>query len=472
MQELWAHQKSAVERAKNRSSYAFLFEPGLGKTRTTIEVLRHRYNSAGRILKTLIVAPVITLENWKREFLEFSKIPADKIVVLSGSGAERKHRMAVELFGEDEQKIVITNYECLTAIKGAKDMLVKWGAEIVVADEMHYLKTHNAGRSKAMREVSAKAAVRLGLTGTAILNSPMDIFGQWLFLDRGRTFGENFFVFRNRYFEDKNARMPKHLHFPKWEARASTIDVIRSKLQESASTAIKSECLDLPPLIKQRIEVPLSKEQAAHYKSLKNDFLTWVSQSGTEVVATTALVRLLRLMQVVTGYLQTEGGISVGIQDNPREKALEELLESLLPNKVIIWAVFKQNYEVVRRVCARLKIRMVECHGGVSNQQKFEAVEQFEHDSEVKVFLGHPRSLGIGINLIAAKYMIYYSRDFNLGNDIQSEARNYRAGSEIHDSITRYDLVAPGTVDELCLEALAAKAEIGDKLVKGWVELL
>jgi SWI/SNF-related matrix-associated actin-dependent regulator 1 of chromatin subfamily A len=114
---------------------------------------------------------------------------------------------------------------------------------------------------------------------------------------------------------------------------------------------------------------------------------------------------------------------------------------------------------------------MVECHGETPNARKFEAVERFNHDPDVKVFLGHPQSLGIGINLTAASYMIYYSRNFSLENDIQSEARNYRAGSEIHESITRYDIVAPNTIDELCLSQLGAKNEVSLALVRNWVAI-
>jgi SWI/SNF-related matrix-associated actin-dependent regulator 1 of chromatin subfamily A len=470
---LWKHQSQAINRAKELDQFALLFDPGLGKSRTTLELLRHRYNSEKRIMRTLIVAPVITLRNWQNEIKQYTKIPQDKVVVLEGTGKNREKLIGAYLMGQDPNKIAIVNYEGLAMMKNVRGLLKTWAPEIVIADEMHRMKNATAVRSKAVREVSHASKYRYGLTGTAILNSPMDIFGQWLWLDKGRTFGDSFFAFRGRFFEDKNARMPKHVHFPNWVPRASCVDQIKTLIQPMAASAIKSECLDLPPLIKKRVPVKLDKEQVRTYREMKEDFITWLGsdEARSPIVAQTALTKMLRLMQITSGYVKTEEGLEIPFAKNPKAEALSELLETILPHKVIIWAVFKQNYEIIRQVVAKHGVQMVECHGETPNVKKFDVVDRFTHDPNIKVFLGHPQSLGIGINLIAAPYSIYYSRNFSLENDIQSEARNHRAGSEIHESVTRYDLVVEGTVDELCLTQLEQKNEVSLSLVKNWVAI-
>jgi SNF2 family DNA or RNA helicase len=110
----------------------------------------------------------------------------------------------------------------------------------------------------------------------------------------------------------------------------------------------------------------------------------------------------------------------------------------------------------------------VEAHGDVSDKEKMESVSKFNNNSDYRVFIGHPISLGVGINLVAASYCIYYSRNFSLEADIQSEARNYRGGSEIHDKITRIDIIAKDTLDELILQALENKMKISEELLKDW----
>jgi SNF2 family DNA or RNA helicase len=347
-----------------------------------------------------------------------------------------------------------------------------WKPEIIVADEMHYIKNPGAKRTKMMIKLSSYAKFRYGLTGTPILNNPIDIFSQWLFLDHGATFGDNYFVFRAKYFQDKNAKMPKNIHFPKWEIRPSAIEEISKKLEQSSMSVKKEDALDLPPLIKQTIPVELTPKQRKHYDELKDEFITYIRETGEAAVATNGLVKALRLMQICSGFLKDEEENIVDFKDNPKAKALEELLESIQPHKTIVWCVFKKDYEVVRRVCMKLKIKFVECSGDTPNIQKFDNVDAFNKDESVKVFIGHPRSLGIGINLIAGKFMIFYSRSFSLGDDIQAEARNYRGGSEIHDKITRYDIVAQNTIDALCVEALHDKKEISEAVIKSWVDIL
>jgi non-specific serine/threonine protein kinase len=72
---------------------------------------------------------------------------------------------------------------------------------------------------------------------------------------------------------------------------------------------------------------------------------------------------------------------------------------------------------------------------------------------------------GTGVNLTSASYSIVYGRDFNLANELQSEARNHRAGSEIHSSITKINLVMEGTIDESIMQALENKQSISDVIL-------
>ncbi len=87
-------------------------------------------------------------------------------------------------------------------------------------------------------------------------------------------------------------------------------------------------------------------------------------------------------------------------------------------------------------------------------------------DKNVRVIVANQQAGGVGVNLTAASYAIYYSRSFSLEADIQSEARNHRGGSEIHKSITRIDLVCPDTIDGICLEALYRKENLASNILK------
>jgi SNF2 family DNA or RNA helicase len=297
----------------------------------------------------------------------------------------------------------------------------------------------------------------------------MDIFAQYRILDGGTTFGKNYFIFRATYFVDRNAGMPASKHFPDWRLREGALEQIHKLIQPSSMVVKKADCLDLPPLVKQTYYTALAKDQRRLYEDMKRDLIAYV---GTDAcVATLAITKALRLQQIVSGYISLtsdDGGDprNVSIKDNPRAETLKELLSEITPGaKCLVWAVFRENYATIRKVCESLGVRYVEVHGEVTAANRQKAVDAFNNEEDVRVFIGHPGSAGIGINLVSASYSIFYSRNFSLENDLQAEARNYRGGSEVHEKVTRIDLVAKDTIDELISEALAKKQTISDKVL-------
>jgi len=486
--ELWKHQAEGVEKAlaayeAYKKGYAFFFDPGTGKTLSTIKVLREIFNKERRIAPTLIFAPIITLQNWRDEWEKFSKVDRRKILILEGPVAKRIEMLEKAIAKHNGQLIVITNYDGVA--KPNKDgksknqvafyeALRKWAPEFVVLDESHRIRTHNAKRTWCVTKICEGARFRLLLTGTPLLNkNAMDIYAQFRAMDGGDTFGRNFFAFRGNWFVDKNHGMPKDKYFPNWEIRDGVYKKMNDLIYRHAMSAKKQDCLDLPPLVKLRINVALSPEQTKLYLEMKRDFITWLEDRKTgenkAIVANLALTKALRLQQIVTGIAKFEEEDEPRLlKRTPREAALEEILSDVAPaHKVLVWCVFKKNYDQVRRICEKLKLDYREAHGSVSNKAKYAAVDDFNNDPNVRVFIGHPAALGIGINLIAASYSVYYSRNFSLENDLQSEARNYRGGSDIHAKITRIDLVAPATIDETILETLEGNLNINEEIL-GW----
>ncbi len=461
----WPHQQEAEERAKDRDGFALFMDMGVGKTATAINILRQKFFAAKKIKSTMVVTVPITVPNWRREFGMHSQISPEKIITLTGPGKTRLVQLEKAL-EKSSDIIVITNYEALL-MKDLFKALLRWKPSCLVVDESQRVKDFRAKRTKAVLQISDTADLcRLLLSGTPILNSPMDIFPQFLVLDRGASFGRSFVAFRNNYFYDKNqsmAGLPKY--FPDWRPRPSTLSEFNKIILANAICVKKSECLTLPPLVRKQISVELSPTQKRLYKELKTDLITFLNDKAC--TAPIALTKALRLQQIVSGYIALEGSENVAIKDNPRAEALAELLSTIAPHhKVLVWCVFAENYATVRAVCTKLDLAYTEITGQISAAQKQKNVATFEADESCRVLIGHPGAGGVGVNLTAASYSIYYSRGFSLEYDLQSEARNFRGGSERHTSITRIDLVAEGTIDALTLKALAGKQEMGDKLLR------
>jgi SNF2 family DNA or RNA helicase len=466
----WGHQLEAINRATSQRDFAFLMDMGTGKTATTINVLRHKYAEHKRVLRTLILCPVVVVENWRREFKTHSKI-AHQVFPLVGSEKQR-----IKLFEEKSKlavaPIFVTNYEALQ-MKGLLQRLLAWRPEVMVYDESQRIKNPQAIRTKMAIMLSDLAEHRYILSGTPVLNSPMDIWSQFRALDKGETFRDatnrplNFYAFRNRYFVDKNAAMPAQKHFPKFElAHESVLAELNSLIYKKAIRVMKQECMTLPDLVRQTIQVVLAPEQKRLYDEMKTHFLAYLA-SGQAVTAQIAITKALRLQQIVSGYCKTEDGTEITLTHNPRLEALEELLRDKPPGeKIIIWATFHQNYRQIAEVLERLKIPYTELHGGVSGKDRQANIDRFQLDPACEAIIANQASGGVGVNLTAASISCFYSRNFSLEQDLQAEARNYRGGSEIHQKVTRYDLVAEGTIDELCLEALANKFNMAEEILK------
>jgi SNF2 family DNA or RNA helicase len=120
---------------------------------------------------------------------------------------------------------------------------------------------------------------------------------------------------------------------------------------------------------------------------------------------------------------------------------------------------------MISRLCETLGIGYVTLTGDDSAKQKNDNMEAFRTDNDVRVIIANQSAGGTGVNLVEASYSIYYSRGFGLEAELQSEARNHRAGSEIHEKITRIDLIARETIDELVSEALSTKQNVAEYIL-------
>lgn len=189
------------------------------------------------------------------------------------------------------------------------------------------------------------------------------------------------------------------------------------------------------------------------------------------------------MMQILTGYIPVQNPgeddeqILMEIKDNARITKYKEWLEEMLDmgQSVLVWAVFHHNYKALREatqeVFDKLKLKkasIAECHGGISSKMQAANLEKFRDDPNCLVFLGHPKSGGIGVNeLMKAGVDMTYSRDFALESYVQSRGRNHRDGTDKfgHKKIVHYNMVTPNTIDEAALKKLVNKEDLSDRLL-------
>lgn len=461
--KLWAHQLAAVVQARPCRDFALFLEQGTGKTPTQTTILRELWTKSGRAMKTLILCPQIVIRNWDSEINKWS--PMGKYVQpLVGSKRER-----IAILENSDRSIFITNFESLD-MEGlfwetfglTRRRLIPRGFEVLIVDEAHRLKNSTAKRTKIAIQLADTCTNRYILTGTPCPNSPMDLWALFRILDGGQTFEKNFYQFRAKYFQDRNLAKPSHVTWPDWQLIPGMERVFNTLMYKKAVRVLKDDCLDLPPLVTTIIEIGMSGEQAAHYKSMKDDYITF--RNSVACTTDLAITKAMRLQQIASGFLKMDTGDVVEFKDTPRVKALADLLEDLGEEKVIIWAVWKENYRVLAQVLDALKLSYAFLTGEQNAREKEFAVDRFTK-GDTQILIANPAAGGTGVNLIEAPVAIWFSRNFSLTDRLQAQARNYRGGSEMHTKVTQYDLVCADTIDTHVLGALNNKQNVAERIL-------
>lgn len=451
-------QARTLDRFAYEEEAGLFHEMGTGKTTEAIALLRAKFNMAKSVTPTLIISPVATLYNWLNEFKINSPPQVVKsVAVLEGSQVDR-----IDKLTDETKKIFVTNPEFLD-MDVAHKLLMRRGIENLIVDECDVFKNHKGTRLQPLVSIADKTKFRVIMSGTPILNSYMDLWAQFRILDLGKTFGQSFYVYRNQYFKDENLRWKGQPgYFPKWVPKSDEIGKEISALIEKKCSRLKKEdCLDLPPLVQMTEHVDMAPDQRKAYESMEAELIAEVSQGVCS--ATNALTRVLRMQQILSGFIQTDNGIQ-HFKKVPRLDRLEELLGQLTPNhKVVVWAIHSANYERIREIAKKLKLNLAEVTGESSD--RYGQMARFQEDPACRMMLSNPAAGGVGVNFTASSYSLYYSYGYSLRHWLQSLARNHRGGSEIHEKITALALTTRGSIDEGILAALTRKEEFAEDVL-------
>ena len=466
----YGHQKEVFDDSWAADYYALFMEMGTGKSKVAIDTMGALFENK-QINTALVIAPKGVYDNWfqkeipihlpdqiKRRMVRWQPNFTKKFT-------EEIKRLAVREEGdEDVLHILVMNVEALSTKKGAASALRYLEINpdnMVIVDESTTIKNRTAQRTKNVIDLGRAAKYRRILTGSPITKSPMDLFSQCAFLS-GKALGfSNYYAFQSRYAVLQRRTMG-HRSFQKLVGYRR-LDELSEKLEKFSARILKRDCLDLPDKIYMTRTVELSDEQVSVYNQMRELALAQV-QSGELATTASILTQLMRLQQIVCGHLRTDDG-EIRELKNSRLSALMEILEEV-QGKAIIWATWTHD---IQAIAAALRDRFGEesvatYYGETPQEDRQEIVNRFQQeDSDLRFFVGQPKTGGYGITLTAADTMVYYSNSYDLEIRLQSEDRAHRIGQT--KSVTYIDLVSPNTMDEKILDALRSKINIASTVL-------
>lgn len=451
----YAHQTEILERLNNSRNVALWWEPGTGKTRPVVEHLEKLYRQNPAFL-TVIFCPKSVKPSWQNQFKTFTPELADYVEVLEGT-AENK----VKQLNKKHKYIYIANYEIVRS-KTVWQLIKELSPAVVVCDEVHRLKSPTSLQSKEIRTLQPK--VRIALTGTPVLNQPLDLWAQIAFVNP-KLVDPNFYIFRRKYFYDAMdaaRRKNPNIKFSDWQPQDGTIPKLKQLMLSCGTIVNKESAIDLPPLTKTVIPIQPSPKLQKLYKKVESQPFA-LTETGV-IDTQQATTKIIRLLQLASGFVKLDSG-KIELVDTTKLDTLADLLEDIVPaEKVVIWTPFVFTYDLIGKVCERLKLEHRFITGGQSDSERAQGILDFQSDDNVRVMIGNPAAGGVGIDgLQVASAMIYFAKTWNLEHEIQSQARLERGGQL--NKMTRYDLLTAGTVDYKVHEVLESKGGLSDLIM-------
>lgn len=452
--EYLPYQKAGIAYALNTPNVLIADEMGLGKTIQALGII----NADPSIKSALIIVPASLRINWYRE--------ARKWLVRDFS---------IEIADGDDfpnTDIVIINYERLGKHRNAIRAR-EW--DLLVCDEAHYIKNPKAQRTKeimgswdkkkqdwAITPLEARRKVML--TGTPILNRPIELWNLLRLLDKDRW--TNFMYFGKRYC---NA----HHNGWGWDftgANEETLPELQRILRETIMVRrLKKDVLaELPPKRRQIIEIPadgmkrIIDKQAKAWAPYEEQFNMLQAKAdsakaaGDQKAYRQAVEELTTAMEVAFEELSALRH-EMGIAKVPA--VIEHIKETLENTDKIV--VFAHHHDVVNAIAEAFGDIAVKLTGVENSDERQAAVDRFQNDPNCRLFIGTIGAAGVGLTLTAASTMIFAELDWVPGRVTQAEDRIHRIGQL--NSVLIQHLVVDGSLDAKMAWVLVEKQEIIDK---------
>jgi SNF2 family DNA or RNA helicase len=459
----WLHQRRGYWFAREQEAPALVMGMGTGKSLVTVKLLE-----AWDVQLAVVLCPSKVRKVWPREFAKwgdrdwivdngrFRKRDGRWKKDSSVSLKQRVARMQENIEkgrAEGRPVAIVVNYEA--AWQGAmREFLLSLQIDALTYDEIHKVKAPGGKWSRFVAELRKRAKRRIGATGTLIPHSEPDVYGEYRALDPGY-FGTNFGQFQRRFFEMGGYEDHEVLGFLSDAAQQE----FNETWQRNAYIC-DEDVLDLPGAIDTPpVTIELGTEARKAYAELDDDFITWVTGGGSDdepVTAANALVKILRLQQVTSGYLPIgEEGELVSLGDEKKRLLREELEDIPTGEPVVVYARFVEDLQRIQEVSEELGRRYAE----ISGRRDDGLVEDPDDPSQDATMNPNCDLLGCqlraaaeGIDLTRSAIGIFYSLELDLGLYLQIRKRQDRPGQT---RLVRFGfLQGEGTVDEIIRLAL------------------
>jgi SWI/SNF-related matrix-associated actin-dependent regulator 1 of chromatin subfamily A len=469
-------QKAGVAYAVKNPRTIIGDEMGLGKTIQAIATVHYK-----GAYPALVICPNSLKLNWKREWEKW--VDCEARVLDSKDSWDEAIRPSAKMLTHGI--ILIVNYN--TAVKFEKELkAIKWQA--VISDESHYLKNPKAQRTTAVQHIvkESNSPIVLFLTGTAVVNRPIELTSQLDILGVLKSEFESFWKFAFRYCNARKGPFG-------WDLKGSSnLDELHRKLRATCYIRRnKEEVLkELPE--KQRAQVTLEIDNRPEYTKAENDLVSYLKgMHVTEEKLRNYVIDVNRrrdddkqidfdsltedqLATLRKSYIDKKVDSAEAAEHLVRIEELKQLSAKGKMASVVDWitdfiesgeklVVFAHHTGVIKEVAKAFNAKVIT--GEVSIEDRQKAIDDFQDNPNTKVIVLNLKAGGVGITLTAASNVAFIELGWTPGDMDQAEDRIHRIGQR--NAVTAWYLMGQNTIDNDIFELIEEKRVVTEAINAG-----
>lgn len=420
---------------------------GLGKTIQMLSVIVSYVQQTPESERrpSIVVSPSSLALNWKSEALKFANNL--KVEVISGNANQRKQQIQ----GIKNYDLIITSYDLLK-----RDYEVYDEANInfryMVADEAQYIKNSNTQNSKAIKSINAET--RYALTGTPIENSLAELWSIFDYIMPGYLF--DYRKFKSLYevpiVKDNNQRALNRLKLliEPFILRRTKKEVL-TELPDKTITVLNNEMTE-----------EQAKIHASYLVQAKQEIADSIDIKGFEKSQMKILSALTRLRQIcchpqlfIDNYNGGSGKLEQCMQ------IVEDGINS--GHKILLFSVYTSMLHIIEKEMKARNIKYLKLTGETKVSDRIDLVNEFNSNSEIKVFLISLKAGGTGLNLTGADMVIHYDPWWNMSSENQATDRAHRIGQK--NNVHVYKLITKNSIEEKIYELQQKKSKLIDNML-------
>ena len=423
------HQKEAIEKLAGSRRFILADDMGLGKTTCTI--IAALETGAKKIL---IICPASLKINWQREIENYSDRP---VFISEGKKFST------------ESDFVIVNYDILKNFHDTKEkdnsLLNQSNFDLVILDEAHMISNPQAQRTKIINHFVKNIKRVWLLTGTPMTSRPMNYYNLLNIIES--PVAQNWMAYAIRYCQGYQFMAGRR---KVWNVTgASNLEELRDRTSKQILRRLKEDVLDLPDKIISPVYLRLKSKE---YEELMGEYYDWFDKNPDE--ASSLTVQFSKLMKVRK------------VISNEKTKQTIEIVENIIEQgkKVIVFTNFTESLQTIYK---HFEKQAVYLDGSCSKPHRQKAVDEFQDNEKIKVFVGNIKAAGVGLTLTSAEVVIMNDLSFVPAEHSQAEDRAYRYGQK--NNVLVYYPLYENTIEGAIYDILNRKKQIirtvmGDQL--------